>query len=111
MGNTHRSQLAVARVLAKCFHPAKDGSRVQFPSKSQPLSWSPRPLAETGEEPSIGQVTGAERREILGNFLLRNTLPKKRCNVLKGYASAAKDRFSPQQVGIRNNAPSAPAEC
>jgi hypothetical protein len=39
-----------------------------------------RPLAEARKETSIGQVTGAERRKNLCNFVLSNSLAKKRSN-------------------------------
>jgi len=95
IANTHRGQLTVARVLAKRFHPAGDGSCALPASKPQPLSWSSRPLAEAREEPSISQVAGAERMEVLRDFLFRNSLPKECRDMLKGYASTTKDRFSP----------------
>ena len=57
------------------------------------------------------EVTRAESREILCNFLLSNSLRKKRYDLLKGYASAAKKRFSSHYIVIRSNALSAPAEC
>ena len=101
----------VVKALPRCFHPERAASRTRSSPKSQSLSRPSRLLSEARGQPSVGQVTRAESREILCNFLLSNSLRKKRYDLLKGCASAAKKRFSSHYIVTRSNASSAPAEC